>query len=1105
MKIILTEIRGDKEIDSHEFNQPVIKLGRDSERNDLVFERELWPTVSRVHAEIRLENGHWYLTDQGSRAGTLLNGTTVSTATEIHSGSLIQFGLAGPQLKVRLLDEPAATPSPPDFSQTFVDYEAASQQAALLAHGQHTVLDESPVPDAHVHETAQKVERQQPALSPTAQPLPSLPAKPTKSVPFLICESGSPVQVGVRFEIKDDRTLLGRDPTATITIIASAPVVSRHHAEIQRQSDGTFVIVDLKSFNGTLVNGQRIAQPTALHDGDLVQFAGGGPIFRFSHPVSLPADAEAYKTRQIVAPQIAEVPVAVADDIHISLDTIESRVLIDRPAPYVADNVQFLFQRRFDARGNLLAGREPDNDIQLDGLMISKRHAKFINTPQGVFVEDLGSTNGVYVNGERIRGRRLIQNVDLVQVGAFVLRADALSGVAVFDTRSKTRIDAIAITETLARNSGRGSRNLLDEVSLAIEPNEFIGLLGPSGAGKTLLLTALNGIRHTTGGRVFINNLDLYQHLDSLKQWLGYVPQDDIIHRELTVYRTLYYVARLRLSRDVPSDEIENIISEVLDVTGLTDRRDVLVGQLSGGQRKRVSIAVELITKPSVIFLDEPTSGLDPATEQRIMKLFRQITESGRTVILTTHAMENVRLFDRIVLLMRGKLVFYGTPSEALEFVGARSFIDLYNKLEEPVEAELENLAPLPSHATKSQQRAHERRCEEIADTVAEDWRRRFTSTALYHRYIAQPLSLVNQEAESTSIRSRRRGVVDAILQWVTLVRRYTAVMARDKLNLLILLGQAPIIAVLIYVVVGKNEPRDFAYFILALVSVWFGTSVAARELVKERPIFERERMVNLGLLPYVASKLFVLSFIVGFQTTLLFVTVKLFAFFGLISLPGLLFGLPQLLTMALTGFVGIALGLFISALVKTSEVATSLVPLVLIPQILFAGLVAVPTGVSKVVGAVMPATWSYDELKRLSSLDTLQPEGSDVEGPNKGRGLYKHIEDLNKENFTRANNQLNEYKQSVTEALKAQERRAQQTRNSSKRPAVVNEGTSTPTAPSPPPPIPTPQELSEDLSNYVSFKHPWGSLVLDAAVLIAMFFTLLFATLIALRVRDIR
>src|SRR5205814_8762438 len=239
-----------------------------------------------------------------------------------------------------------------------------------------------------------------------------------------------------------------------------------------------------------------------------------------------------------------------------------------------------------------------DNDVRLDGLQRSNHHARFARAANGsVSVEDAGSTDGVYVNGERISGRRGVQLSDVIQIGPFVLQADAAQGVAVYDTRSKTRIDCINIAKVVKNRSGGGSIKLLDDVGLTIQPNEFVGLLGPSGAGKSTLMDSLNGMRPATSGYVLINNLDLYRHLDSLKQSIGYVPQDDIIHRELTVYRTLYYVAKLRLSRDVSSKEIDQIVNEVMDVTGLSERRDVPVGQLSGGQRKRVSIAVELITK----------------------------------------------------------------------------------------------------------------------------------------------------------------------------------------------------------------------------------------------------------------------------------------------------------------------------------------------------------------------------------------------------------------------------------------------------------------------------------------------------------------------------
>jgi hypothetical protein len=419
------------------------------------------------------------------------------------------------------------------------------------------------------------------------------------------------------------------------------------------------------------------------------------------------------------------------------------------------------------------------------------------------------------------------------------------------------------------------------------------------------------------------------------------------------------------------------------------------VGQLSGGQRKRVSIAVELITKPSVIFLDEPTSGLDPATEEKVMKLFRQIAESGRTVVLTTHAMENVKLFDKIVVMMRGKLVFYGAPEEALAHVKAESFKDLYDKLEAPIEERL--AAAGRSEAAPGKTPGP--RKDQIAEEVAEDWKQRFMRTEQYKLNVQQPLLSLKGKLENKRPERRRFSVTDSLRQWKTLSQRYMEVLRHDKFNLFILFAQAPVVAFLTYLVVDQKDPRDFPYFVLALVAVWFGTSVAAREIIRERAVYNRERMVNLGLMPYVGSKLFVLAIIVGLQCALLFGTLRLFHVAGLMAMPGDHFGVTQLLVMVLTGMVGISLGLFISAIVKTSEMATSLVPLILIPQILFSGLVGVPKATSKYVGALMPATWSFDEMKRLTS-DLGVLRGKDEEAmpsaTNEGRGLYKEIKHQN-------------------------------------------------------------------------------------------------------------
>ena len=705
-----------------------------------------------------------------------------------------------------------------------------------------------------------------------------------------------------------------------------------------------------------------------------------------------------------------------------------------------------------------------------------------------------------YVSGKRISGRQQVAPDDIVQVGPFVVRLEADGAIGVYDTRSKTRIDAIDITKIVKNRSGGGSIKLLDDVDITIQPNEFVGLLGPSGAGKSTLMDALNGMRPASSGHVLINNLDLYRHLDSLKQSIGYVPQDDIIHRELTVYRTLYYVARLRLSRDVSSAEIDQIVNEVMDVTGLAERRDVPVGQLSGGQRKRVSIAVELVTKPSVIFLDEPTSGLDPATEEKIMKLFRQIAESGRTVILPTQVMENVRLFEKIVVMMRGKLVFYGTPQEALDSVKAESFKDLYDKLEEPIDQQLAQLGPKPADISPAQQRQLKAHKEKISDDVAEDWRKKYQRTDAYKRNVVDPLTGINRSQQQAAPAQNRLTLFGSIRQMFTLSRRYFEVLRRDKFNLLILFAQSPIIAVLTYLVVGDNEPRDFPYFVLALVAVWFGTSIAAREIIRERAVYNRERMVNLGLLPYVGSKLLVLSFIVGLQVVLLFVFLKFFDLVELMKMPGNI--IEQMFIMLLTGMVGIALGLFISSVVKTSEMATSLVPLILIPQIIFSGLVGVPQGLSRAVGLIMPATWAFDSMKRSSGLDTLQPEGALKNSENQGKGLYDHLKDVNDDNWKKSKERGDNFKDDAQKKLDKYKDDLKVYKDELARGNQATEP-EVPTVGDLSPPD-KPRHVPKNLSGYVNFLHPWMDSWLNPIVLLFMFFGLILATVIALKTQDI-
>jgi ABC transport system ATP-binding/permease protein len=1013
MKIVLANQNTGSE---HSFEEAVIRIGRNAVECQIVFDQSLFPMVSRHHAEICVQNGKWVLLDSNSSYGTYLNGQKVVKPEPIQIASKIQFGTDGPIFIVLWHEVSTEVPKPKLISEP-VSFGNIKPPITI----QPPKIPSNPMSNFSVHLDFASGDRQ----------------------PFVISKTS---------------VLLGRSPECDIVFDDKAIMVSRKHAEISLK-DRSVIITDNGSFNGTYVNGNRIVAPTEIYHTDEIQIGTKGPVLRLNSP-------------KLVAPKRKPAEKKVEQNIEIEA----SKTMVfnaDSVLPKSSNvETQLISSYDFGSKSQLTIGRDVSNDITLDGLQISNRHATINKTNNGITIDDSGSTNGIFLNGNRI-SRSQVSVGDSVQIGSFVLRIDKNGKVGVFDTRSQVKIDAVNITKEVKNRSGSGKLRILDSVSLSIQPNEFVGLLGPSGAGKSTFMDALNGMRPATSGNVLVNDLDLYRHLDSLKQSIGYVPQDDIIHRELTVYRTLYYVAKLRLSNDVSTNEINGIITEVLDVTGLSERRDVPINQLSGGQRKRVSIAVELITKPSVIFLDEPTSGLDPATEEKIMKLFRQIAESGRTVILTTHAMENVKLFDKIVVLMRGKLVFYGKPDEALKYLKAKSFKELYDKLEEPVETEV-----------RAQGEAQRRI---ISEKVAENWKQKFLKTAEYQRNVFEPLKDVGQKQSAGLKKKNRLGIFGSIRQTIMLSRRYFEVLLRDKFNLFILLIQAPVIAILTAFVMDSNKPRDFVFFVLSLVAVWFGTSVAAREIIRERPIYNRERMINLGLLPYLVSKLFVLGVIVSVQCLLVFVPLKLLDLIGLMSMPGELGGIPQFWAMILTAGVGIGIGLLISAIVKTSEMATSLVPLILIPQILFSGLVGVPNGISKVASLTMPAAWSFDTMKRFSTLDTLEPEGASENDKTKGLGLYKYIEKQNDRIIEESRQEIDKFREEAADKV----------RESMAKGELPNIG-------DPPKPADA-MKIPTDLSGYVSFLHPWMHEILNQIVLMIMFFGLVLLILIVLRFKDIK
>ncbi len=527
-------------------------------------------------------------------------------------------------------------------------------------------------------------------------------------------------------------------------------------------------------------------------------------------------------------------------------------------------------------------GREEGVDILLADPAVSRKHAVIQQGATGFRVVDLNSTSGSFVNGKRFAEHDLTIG-DRLQVGPFffqfdgrgLLRAASVSGAAI-------RADQVC--------RAAGGATILSDLTLNVAPCRFAGILGPSGAGKSTLLDILSGLRPPSSGKVFVDEVDIYAGGGSTEA--GYVPQDDLVHRELTVSQALRFSARLRLPKGTPPLELQKLIIQTMERLGLRDRAATRISRLSGGQRKRVSVAVELLARPAILFLDEPTSGLDPATEFTLMELLRELADTGCTVVCTTHVMENVYLMDRVAVLLRGNLVFDGSPQEARQYFGVQRLSGLYERLEErPIgewrEAYIESQGPEP----------------------------------------APLLDGLGAKSNAPAIHSRQRPSFLFVL--AILLTRQFVIIKSDWRNLLILFGQPVVIAGLVSWV---SHDVSLAFFFAYIATLWFGCSNAAQEIVREIPIYRRERIIGAGRNAYLASKFIFLGVTTLLQGLILYAC--LLVFMG---------GADGSWAWQCAGIFGIALsavgiGLAISALVQNVTQAVFLVPLALIPLILFSG-----------------------------------------------------------------------------------------------------------------------------------------------------------------------
>ena len=631
-------------------------------------------------------------------------------------------------------------------------------------------------------------------------------------------------------------------------------------------------------------------------------------------------------------------------------------------------------------------GRNPSHpyaSIELDAPTVSRHHAVIDRIANGQYVLKNLGVNGTFIKGKLINQPTILQEGDTIRIGPYTLLFYQHS-LELFDTGSDIRLDAHNLNRTVTIK-GR-PKTLIRNLSLVVEPGQLVAIVGGSGAGKSTLLKTLLGISPLTKGEVYLNGNNLKNNFNTYRALIGYVPQDDIVHQNLTVEEVLTYACQLRLPPDI---NLSQTIQHILKQTQLTHVRHTLVRDLSGGQRKRVSIGVELLADPKLFFLDEPTSGLDPGLDKDLMLLLRKLADQGRTIILVTHATTNIAVCDRIAFMgLGGHLCYFGPPYEAMSFFqipfkNLAYFPDIYQKLS------VGNSA------------------EEIQGTV-EQWERLFRQSNYFQQYIDEPLSKGIDSSNSLVLhRTQSEHQRSSLHQLWILTKRYFTLVWRDHFNLILLLSIAPIGILFTWLALEETSLARKAVlnsgqltiknlnaaglalkvlFIFTCATIWVGLSNSVRSIIQEKSIYERERLVNLGVIPYLGSKLIVFSVLATLQSLL--ITLLILVCF--IPPDNSLWPLGVLMTSFLTLVSNVCLGLAISAWVKNENWASSILPLVLLLQTVFAGILFDLKGIAKYIGHFTLSRWSIRAYGSLAQIQELLPDILD-DAAREPFNIYEH------------------------------------------------------------------------------------------------------------------
>ncbi len=600
-------------------------------------------------------------------------------------------------------------------------------------------------------------------------------------------------------------------------------------------------------------------------------------------------------------------------------------------------------------------GRIPDNDLVLSDLDVSRHHAELRKSPTGSYeIIDLNSHNGTYVNGQRVTSK-VLTDQDLVSVGHSTFRLKDGELVQFVDDGEVT----FTAQDLVVKVSG--GKVLLDHVTFPIPEKCLLGVIGPSGAGKSTLLGALTGMRPADTGTVLYDNRDLYLNYNELRYRIGLVPQESVLHTQLTARRALQYSAELRFPADTKPAERDVRVDEVMGELGLTKHANTRADRLSGGQLKRVNVAQELLTKPSLLFLDEPTSGLDPGLDKSVMEQMRDLAHDGRTVIVVTHSVANLDNCDRLLVLVPGgRVAFYGPPDEGLSHFGLPGWAEVFQAFE----------------------RYPDR-----------DWAAEFAQSPAYQQYVLdqrpKPAQSPAQMAEAAAAAPQPRG---GFRQLTTLTRRYVRVISADR-GYLVFMAVLPVVLGLLINFVGssqgltgpahRNQNAEELLLMLTICACLSGAASSVRELVKERSIYIRERAAGLSSGAYLFSKIIVLGVITVVQAAVL----VLIGLYGQKMPPrGALLGFPLLeilIGIAMLSLASMCLGLLVSALVSTSEKAMPFLVLLTMAQVILSGGVVSLVGKQGLgqVAYIAPSRWGFGAVAstvNLNEIGVVAPGSSD-------------------------------------------------------------------------------------------------------------------------------